>query len=63
MNGLIDKLINCPYCGETFTVFVDTSVSHQRYIEDCQICCCPINFAVAVVGEDDVVVNVISDNE
>jgi hypothetical protein len=36
----------CPYCGEPFTTFIDTSVVSQQYTEDCQICCRPIVFEV-----------------
>lgn len=39
--------VECPFCGETFTVLVDTSVDHQSYIEDCFVCCRPIQFTVA----------------
>ena len=38
--------VMCPYCGEFIEVFVDPSVSHQRYIEDCQVCCRPITLVV-----------------
>lgn len=48
----IEKDISCPYCGETITVLIDNSVPHQEYIEDCQVCCRPIEFSVAVNGED-----------
>ena len=40
--------IHCPYCGETITVLVDGSAGNQHYIEDCQVCCRPIEIAVAV---------------
>lgn len=40
--------IQCPYCGETITVFVDDSAGDQRYVEDCQVCCRPIEIHVAV---------------
>lgn len=32
-------------------MLLDTSVSHQRYIEDCEVCCRPIEIEYAV--EDD----------
>jgi hypothetical protein len=38
--------VNCPFCGETFTIVVDCSVDSQIYIEDCFICCRPITFQV-----------------
>lgn len=45
--------IPCPYCGETITVFVDDSAGDQQYIEDCQVCCRPIEISVSV-DEDGV---------
>ena len=43
--------IQCPYCGESIEVFVDDSVEHQQYIEDCEVCCRPINLAVTVAED------------
>jgi len=34
--------IQCPYCGEHYETQVDLSAGSQRYIEDCQVCCSPI---------------------
>lgn len=46
MPSLESAFIGCPYCGETIEVLVDCSVEHNDYIEDCSVCCCPINFTV-----------------
>jgi transcription elongation factor Elf1 len=35
--------VTCPHCGEPITVFVDLSVESQSYIEDCSVCCRPMN--------------------
>lgn len=51
MNGLEERAVQCPYCGETITVLIDCSVPHQTYIEDCQVCCHPITFDVLI--DDD----------
>jgi len=40
--------IQCPYCGESLEILIDCSVGSQDYIEDCQICCAPIEIAVEV---------------
>ena len=40
--------IQCPYCGETVEIVVDCSVESQSYIEDCQVCCRPMNLLVAI---------------
>ena len=34
--------VQCPFCGESFVTFVDPSLTSQNYIEDCQVCCRPI---------------------
>lgn len=56
MTGLVEEAISCPYCGEPISVLIDTSVASQRYIEDCQVCCQPIEFAVELdpAGEPEV---------
>jgi uncharacterized Zn-finger protein len=44
-------LIHCPYCGESFETQVDTSAGSQRYVEDCAVCCRPIEVRLEV-GDD-----------
>lgn len=36
----------CPYCWEEISVLLDPSVRQQTYIEDCEVCCRPIEFHV-----------------
>lgn len=43
-----DVRIRCPYCGESFHISADCSAGSQAYIEDCQICCAPINLRLDV---------------
>ncbi|MDH3452099.1 MAG: CPXCG motif-containing cysteine-rich protein [Gammaproteobacteria bacterium] len=45
---LEEVAVACPYCGARFTALVDCSVGDQAYVEDCRICCAPINFLVQV---------------
>jgi hypothetical protein len=40
--------VECPYCGESFEAAVDASAGSTRYVEDCQICCQPIEFDLDV---------------
>jgi hypothetical protein len=37
-----EHFFQCPYCWEEISMLLDTSVSNQTYIEDCEICCNPI---------------------
>jgi transposase-like protein len=40
--------IACPYCGESYETTVDLSAGSQRYIEDCAVCCRPIEITLRV---------------
>jgi len=40
--------IQCPYCGEWIGIVVDASVDQQSYVEDCQVCCRPIQLDVRI---------------
>jgi transcription elongation factor Elf1 len=44
---LLEKKIECPYCGESLDVLVDMSEAGQSYVEDCQVCCRPMVFSVS----------------
>ena len=63
MNQLTEKSIACPYCGEMIEVLIDSSDMEQQYIEDCQVCCKPINFLVSENVNGDLAVNVYSEDE
>lgn len=41
--------VQCPYCGEAFETAVDLSAGSFSYVEDCQVCCQPIE----LTGETD----------
>ncbi|MDX5325493.1 MAG: CPXCG motif-containing cysteine-rich protein [Bacteroidota bacterium] len=36
----------CPHCFSEISIIVDLSVDEQEYIEDCEVCCNPIEFHV-----------------
>ena len=36
----------CPYCGERFETRVELSGDEPSYVEDCQVCCRPIEFHI-----------------
>ena len=38
--------VRCPYCGERLETRVDLTADEPAYIEDCQVCCRPIEFGV-----------------
>ncbi|MDB4512178.1 CPXCG motif-containing cysteine-rich protein [Arenicella sp.] len=50
MNSLFESRVTCPYCNESFTAFIDLSQGNHRTIEDCYVCCRPIEFLVESDG-------------
>lgn len=40
--------IQCPYCAESYETQVDLTAGSFTYVEDCQICCQPIELYVEV---------------
>jgi hypothetical protein len=63
MQQIATRNVQCPYCGEVIEVVIDCSVSQQDYIEDCQVCCRPINFKVTVDHEGEPYIVVSHENE
>lgn len=46
--NLESALITCPYCGEPFEAELDLSAGGQDYVEDCPVCCRPIELRMRV---------------
>ena len=55
---------SCPYCGEDITLLIDvTAGRRQSNVEDCWVCCRPIEIVVTVHSREDVDVEVRSHDE
>ena len=59
MNLLVETAVECPHCGEAWSMMVDTSQGDYSTVEDCTVCCRPIQFtfgcepgAVCEVGSE-----------
>lgn len=63
LHPLEESTIMCPYCGESFTVLVDCSEADQDYIEDCEVCCRPIEFHLRIIDNNNYQLYVNSENE
>lgn len=37
-----EHFFQCPYCWENISMLLDSSINRQTYIEDCEVCCNPI---------------------
>jgi len=46
-------ILHCPYCGEGFETTGDLSAGSQHYIEDCAVCCRPIEVRLRVSAEGE----------
>jgi len=40
--------VACPYCGAHFETLVEAQASGYSYIEDCRVCCRPVELRVRV---------------
>jgi len=57
--GEEELFLECPYCGESISILVDTTVRDQNFIEDCEVCCNPISVHVIIVEGDVVYLEVV----
>jgi len=56
--------ITCPYCGEIYSTTVDCSGGDQQYIEDCPVCCRPVEYRITTgAGRELLSVTVARDDD
>jgi len=46
MDILVETEIQCPHCGELYGTMIDTSQGDLSTIEDCPVCCRPIQLEI-----------------
>jgi transcription elongation factor Elf1 len=51
----MEHFFTCPYCWEEISMVLDISIATQTYVEDCEVCCNPIE--VRYLVEDGAVVD------
>lgn len=44
---MYEHFFQCPHCWEQVSFLLDSSVNKIDYIEDCEVCCNPIEVHVA----------------
>ena len=44
----MEYFFSCPHCWERISMVLDTSVRGQTFVEDCEVCCHPIQVRYAV---------------
>jgi|KBSSwiStaDraftv2_1062776.scaffolds.fasta_scaffold6230196_1 hypothetical protein len=45
---MVEHPVVCPSCWETTNVLVDVSAGDQTVIEDCQVCCNPMQLTLTI---------------
>lgn len=51
MQGEQEVFFSCPYCFESISMVFELYYGGQEYIEDCQVCCNPIQVKYKTDGE------------
>jgi len=41
-----EHFFQCPYCWQDVSMLLDNSILKQSYIEDCEVCCNPIQITL-----------------
>ncbi len=54
MNFEQDRTVSCPYCGEAVGIVVNCTIPLQEFVEDCQVCCRPIEFSISIDDEGEI---------
>jgi transcription elongation factor Elf1 len=49
----VEHFFTCPSCGAGISMVLDFSVHHHTYVEDCEVCCHPLEIRYTV--EDEVI--------
>ncbi|WP_345004245.1 CPXCG motif-containing cysteine-rich protein [Snuella lapsa] len=49
---MIEHYFTCPYCWQSISMMIDNSVSSQTYIEDCEVCCNPIQVSIKIINSE-----------
>ncbi|HZJ20298.1 MAG TPA: CPXCG motif-containing cysteine-rich protein [Pricia sp.] len=39
---MYEHFFQCPYCWSAISMLMDPSIRKQTYVEDCEVCCNPI---------------------
>jgi len=47
----MEHFFTCPYCWQEISMVLDASEPHQTYVEDCEVCCKPIEVEYTLSDE------------
>lgn len=49
---MLEHFFQCPYCWETISMLIEVSEYQQKYIEDCEVCCNPIQLEITIENQE-----------
>ena len=52
----MEATVTCPFCGEPTEVSVDDEAGKQSFIQDCDVCCHPIQIRARVTRDGELTV-------
>lgn len=55
---MLEHFFTCPYCWEQISMLLDPDMSGEIYVEDCQVCCNPIE--VEFIVNDDKLISFVA---
>lgn len=47
----MEHSFTCPFCGADISMVLDLSVHRDTYVEDCEVCCNPLEIRYTVEDE------------
>ena len=47
---MIEYYFDCPHCWQNQLKMIDPSLEKQNFIEDCEVCCNPLEFILTVIN-------------
>lgn len=45
---MLEHFFHCPHCLQEISMLLDISIDRQTYIEDCEVCCNPLQIHVEI---------------
>jgi hypothetical protein len=52
------ETIRCPFCGQSFELMIDATISSQQFTTDCEVCCRPFEVFVECDAGEVVSLNI-----
>ena len=49
---MFEHFFQCPYCWEQISMLLDKSIRTTTYIEDCEVCCRPIQITATFDNQE-----------